>query len=1142
MQTTTHTNGITLGVIFLLAAGTVALAAELTAAPGPAGDVARQILAPSGVKGGLVVHLGCGDGRLTAALRANDSYLVHGLDADAANVEKARQYIHARGLYGPVSVEQYGDGRLPYNDNLVNLVVAEDLAGEKVSMDEVMRVLAPGGVACMLADGRWTKTVKPRPAEIDQWTHYLHDPSNNAVSHDSVVGVPRRMQWIGGPRYSRHHDHMSSISAMVSASGRNFCIFDEGPTASILVPPKWSLIARDAFNGTILWKRPIPEWHTTLWPLKSGPQLLTRRLVAVGERVYATLGSSAPLVALDAATGATVRTYDGTAGTEEILCADAALFLVVNPRHEPQPTALGDIQQAARLAWPDEGRRRILALAADSGRTVWEKIDRILPETLTVESGRVFYHDGEKVVCLNRADGAQSWASPPLAHKSVIVSHFTPTLVAYKDVILFSGGVDTSDVSGAISPLVALSAASGEILWQADQPHCGHHTPKDVLVANGLVWYGEVAVPTDSGMITGRDPATGKVVKQYPPDVNVPWFHHRCYRAKATDNYLLFSRTGIECIDTSSGHWTPNNWVRGGCLYGIMPANGMIYTPPHPCACYAEAKLDSFCALAPEGKAESGERKADEASRLERGPAYGQQTTESPAPDSVPVPPAATGGLDDSSSLIPHPSSLISSDDWPTYRHDAARSGSTKTSVPSNLKSVWQADVGGRLSSVVIADGKLFVSSIDIHTVLALDAGTGKIAWRYTAGGRVDSPPTIWQGRVLFGSADGYVYCLRASDGALAWRYLAAPEDRRLVAYNQVESVWPVPGNVLVADGVAYCIAGRSMFLDGGLRLLRLDPVTGRKLSETVLDDRNPRTNENLQSLARQLDMPVALPDVLSCDGRYVYMRSLPFDLQGERKYVDYQPVNKQEGDDVHLFSPTGFLDSTMWHRTYWVYGRAWASGAGGYFKAGRLVPAGRIMVFDDTTVWGYGRRWQFYRWSTPYVYHLFATSKKPEILPTVQPVASGQKSPTKAIMHALQGAPPTRFAYDWSDALPVQVLAMVHAGQTLFVAGPPNFVNETKAAASLDDPQTRAKLAKQGEALDGLKGGILTAVSAADGAGLASYRLDSAPVFDGMAAADGTLYLSTTDGKILCLGGHQGKPLKRIAGDAVVQGPPDAD
>jgi ubiquinone/menaquinone biosynthesis C-methylase UbiE len=100
---------------------------------------AKQILDVTDVKGGLVVHLGCGDGELTAALCANDSYLVHGLDVDAARINKARDHITKKGLYGKVSVERWSGKALPYSDNVVNLLVAENLGD--TSMDEVLRVL-----------------------------------------------------------------------------------------------------------------------------------------------------------------------------------------------------------------------------------------------------------------------------------------------------------------------------------------------------------------------------------------------------------------------------------------------------------------------------------------------------------------------------------------------------------------------------------------------------------------------------------------------------------------------------------------------------------------------------------------------------------------------------------------------------------------------------------------------------------------------------------------------------------------------------------------------------------------------------------------------------------------------------------------
>ena len=128
---------------------------------------AIQILDSTDLKGGLIVHIGCGDGKLTAALRANSSYVIHGLDSDPRNIAAARKHIQALGQYGNVFVELWSGDRLPYIDNSVNLVVSENLGG--VSDAEVMRVLCPNGVAYTREDGKWTKTVKPWPQEIEHY-------------------------------------------------------------------------------------------------------------------------------------------------------------------------------------------------------------------------------------------------------------------------------------------------------------------------------------------------------------------------------------------------------------------------------------------------------------------------------------------------------------------------------------------------------------------------------------------------------------------------------------------------------------------------------------------------------------------------------------------------------------------------------------------------------------------------------------------------------------------------------------------------------------------------------------------------------------------------------------------------------------
>jgi outer membrane protein assembly factor BamB len=582
-----------------------------------------------------------------------------------------------------------------------------------------------------------------------------------------------------------------------------------------------------------------------------------------------------------------------------------------------------------------------------------------------------------------------------------------------------------------------------------------------VLVAGGLVWTGTLVRANEPGITAGRDPRTGEIKRERPPDSEffvVGMGHHRCHRNRATERYLVLGRAGVEFVDLATGKGIANHWVRGTCQYGVIPCNGLLYAPPHSCACFIQAKLNGFNALAA-----TRQSPPPSGARLVRGPAYGAAIATAP------------GGAD-----------------WPTYRGDAVRSGRAMAPVPAALKPAWRTDLGGRLSSIVSAEGKTFVAQIDTHTVHALDASSGARVWSYTAGGRVDSPPTIHNGLALFGCADGWVYCLRASDGQLVWRFRAAPEERRVVSYDQIESAWPVPGSVLVQDGVAYLAAGRSSFLDGGMYLCRLDVKTGQELSETRIDDRDPKTGEEPQATVRGTDMPGALPDVLSSDGQYVYMRHRRFDRNGV----------EQEPNVPHMFSPAGFLDDAWWHRTYWFLGTKMQSGWGSWPRVGNATQAGRLLVFDSSSVYGFGR--SAYATSGAHVgvqpdvrYRLFGAARE---LEAVQPPPQAATKQKRA-----QAQPTTRVRYHWVQEVPLIARAMILAEETLFIAGPPD-------SPDRDDDGLAA--------LQGGKGGVLWAVSAADGTKSREYKLAAPPVFDSMVAANGRLYLATTDGEVLCFAG----------------------
>lgn len=1084
----------------------IPFAACLFLASWASGQDGAELLRQTGVQGGVVVHVGCGDGTLAEQLAAGPQYVVQGLDADPATVAAARQRLRDAGRYGAVSVDRWDGRRLPYIDNFVNLIVVSRPAS--VAQDELLRVLCPGGVALMLADpgpGAAEKLVKPWPAEMDQWTHYLHGPDGNPSGNDTLVGPPQRLQWLGGPGWARHHDHMASLTALVSANGRLFYILDEGSRASIQLPSEWSLIARDAFNGTVLWKRQIPQWASKDFGLKSGPAHLLRRLVAVGDRVYVTLDIDAPVTILDAASGQTLATCESTEFAREIVVAQDTALLVAD--HEK--STLPNFRRVGTYTWANTNAsnrdwgwpgttRSIVACDAVSGKLRWRFESPVAPCSLATHADAIVFHDGQRLVCLDRSSGRVRWQAEPTPLVMPVPSSTGPRVLIHQDMVLLAA--NNGKVSG-------WTLGAGRKVWEQAQKPSGHSSLRDLFVVDGLAWTAAIAGNTDDGIWTGYDPQTGETQRQFAPDVDLHWFHHRCYPSKASGSFLITGRNGTEYVDLKAEHWTPNHWFRGGCIYGIMPCNGLTYASMDACGCQLEAKLSGFKALSPARVPQPSPEDLAEEARLERGPAYGP----------LPGPAAGPG-------------------DWPTYRHDPARSGAAPTGL-ADAGANWETRLGGQLTQPVIAAGLLFVACRDTHTVHALDADTGQPRWSYTTGGQTDTPPTYWNGLLVFGSADGYVYALRARDGVLAWRFRAAPLDQRLMAWERLESAWPVHGAVLVrenADGqaIVYCTAGRSIFLDGGIRFLRLDAATGKLLGEAAWDDKDPDSEQSMHDAYLRKTagntMPVGLSDVLSCDGRNLWMRSQKIDFEGRRAELTVLPATDQPPEDAHLFCQVGFVDDSYFFRSYWTYGRRMTGGYGGWFQAGRYVPSGRILCFDDQAVYGYGRKPEYMTNASVVEYLLFAANKtvSADDIARVNRAdrAMNERRPEKNAsssdwrvrwFYPREDLTATRFQW-LLDQPSIMARAMCVAGEQLVLAGPPDVVDERFAYRNPDDPEIQALLQRQAEAYAGKQGGQLWVVNKADGRPVGRQELDTIPVFDGLSTAGGRLYMSTIDGRVL--------------------------
>jgi hypothetical protein len=379
-----------------------------------------------------------------------------------------------------------------------------------------------------------------------------------------------------------------------------------------------------------------------------------------------------------------------------------------------------------------------------------------------------------------------------------------------------------------------------------------------------------------------------------------------------------------------------------------------------------------------------------------------------------------------------------------------------------------------------------------------LAADGGQQLWQFTAGGRIDSSPTYYQGTILFGSADGWVYCVNAADGQLAWRFRAAPAERLVCVDGQLESIWPVHGAVLVQNDTLYATAGRSSFLDGGIVLYRIDPVTGKELSKTVLHHLDPETGKQLVAESR-FNMDGTANDILTGDGENVYLKYFAFDREGKRT----------DAESPHLFAIAGLLGEEWFVRSYWIVGAGKpGAGWGGWANAAGKFPSGRILCFDDSAVYGYGRKTVS---NGPVghradAYHLFRQARA-----AGQPGPAAAKPDRKGRKRRPAAKAP---AVKWSNADSPIVRAMVLAGEQAVIAGPPDLGRKTQAILAYENPE---------EALSGFRGeaGIfLRIVSAEDGGTISQCELASMPVFDGMSTAKGKVYLSLKDGTVECWGG----------------------
>ena len=696
---------------------------------------------------------------------------------------KIRNAIAAAGLPANRMIVDHGK-KIGLADNIADLV----LCLERRFTSEIGRIQRPGSVA--LLNGK--KLVKPVPSGADDWSHPYHGPDNNPNSDDKLVRGNFKTQFIGYPMFS------PMPQQTVSAGGILFKAFGHIAHKANQNAVLNTLMAVNAYNGAILWRRPLPK----------GFMIHRNTMIATKDALY--MGDSDSCKVFEAETGKIVDEIKAPEGITEgpvwkwMAMRNGVLYALIGGREVQVDTQKSERQGLGHWPWgmwkghdykdPKTAfgfGRTLVAIDLKTRKVRWHhrSKDYLDARGVVMNGDGIFgYSPDHSLTRIDFKTGKPVWKTTDkdllkaidgnLKAQHYTTGYSTSCYVKCNDDYLFFAGPQRAR-------LVAVKTKDGSLAWT--------HTPGNLqLVLRPDAIY--AAGPQRS--IGGRlDYDTGKVLEEFPG-------RRACTRATGCADSVFFRASGgtvrlmTGSSQSSAQHIDP---MRPPCQDGVIVANGHLYWGPWMCGC--QLSLYGNIALGPEGQQPLFRRNGGKMSFDDRA------ALETVYIGKVPSLPVKQG-------------------DWPIYRSNNARNDVSKNPIDGNLKEAWTASVtkGALPSAPVVAGDMVFVADrsgavhgFDLH---------GKRIWTTRTAGPVYYPPVIAHDRAYVGSADGRVYALAAKTGRVLWTFRVGPAPRRVPVFDELISTWPVAGGVVVHNGLVYAAAGIAHY--DGTHVVSLDAITGK--------------------------------------------------------------------------------------------------------------------------------------------------------------------------------------------------------------------------------------------------------------------------------------------------------------------------
>ena len=584
-------------------------------------DLAKRLAKAARTARGWALVTDVVDGRLCAALAEQTQWSIIGVSADAGHVAAAREQLAQRGLYGSrVTVHLAGGDTLPFTDYFANLITSESAwlgqAPGRLAKRELERLLQPhNGVVWLAPDA------EPHLANglsgAGEWTHQYGNPANTSNSGDALVHSDLVLQWFGGPGAAPMVDRHLRAPAPLAAEGR------------LIIPGENLLIAVDAYNGTELWRLPLPGSQRYSMPYDAGYMSVNNGRLCVA------VADEARLVNLES--GKVERTFPVSKFVPgerrhwgHAVLADGRVFGTA------QRTTASRTQPSRALISADYNNNQamvtgthLFSASLESGRPgggewVYEG-GTILNPTITISDDRVYFIETDKplggngrhtldelrkaglrIVCLDAKTGGRLWLR---AVGGRLGQSRNILFLAATDSRLVAAGSRLGSGNDTEYLVQCLDTKTGRELWAAShfkgQPGAfthGEQVHHPVILGDRLI-----AEPAIYELATGK--RLGPLDK--PADWNLKRPGHSCGTLTGAGDCLFFRAANPTVLDlgkSAVGRFQALAPTRPGCWINILPAQGLVLIPEASSGCVCHFSLQTSMAFRPRREGEQGNR------------------------------------------------------------------------------------------------------------------------------------------------------------------------------------------------------------------------------------------------------------------------------------------------------------------------------------------------------------------------------------------------------------------------------------------------------------------------------------------------------------------------------------------------------